>query len=43
MNRKPAQAPPIAVRRLMLKHGLSEPSARLYAQHIYGGAAPYGR
>ncbi len=38
MKRKHATPPPRAVRRIMYKHGLSEPAARSYALLAYGEA-----
>lgn len=42
MNPKHSQPPPIAVRRIMRKHGLPKPSARSYALLAYGEAALHG-
>ncbi|WP_390915192.1 hypothetical protein [Pseudosulfitobacter sp. SM2401] len=42
MNRKRTKNPPSAVRRIMRKHGLSEPAAWSYAFLAYGEAALHG-
>ncbi len=42
MTTKHPQTPPSAVRRIMRKHGLPEPSARSYALLAYGEAALHG-
>jgi hypothetical protein len=42
MNRKYTTTPPSAVRRIMRKHGLSEPAAWSYAFLAYGEAALHG-
>ena len=42
MSSKRLPIPSNAVRRLMRKHGLSEPSARFYVLHAYGEAALNG-
>ena len=39
---KHSRPAPIAVRRIMLKHGLSEPAARSFALLAYGERALHG-
>ena len=41
-NDRPSQPPSQAVRRIMRKHGLPEPSARSYVLLAYGEAALNG-
>ncbi|GLQ25781.1 hypothetical protein [Sulfitobacter pacificus] len=42
MTAKHSHPPPNAVRRIMRKHGLSEPAAWSYALHAYGESALHG-
>jgi hypothetical protein len=42
MTAKHSQPPSSAVRRIMRKHGIPEPSARSYALLAYGEAALHG-
>lgn len=42
MTRNRPDTPPSAVRRIMRKHGLSEPAARTYAFLVYGEPALNG-
>lgn len=42
MTRQRPTTPPNAVRRIMRKHGLSEPAAWSYALVAYGEAALHG-
>lgn len=42
MTRTPSKPPSQAVRRIMRKHGLPEPSARAYVLLAYGEAALNG-